>query len=325
MNTLAQTSSKSGGLSLSGWVTLIGLVALAILPLIAHFSGHSFYLDIATRLVCLSIVVASLNLILGYGGMISFGHAAYVGIGAYSVGIPAYYGIHDGWVHLLSAVLVSALFALATGAIALRTKGVYFIMITMAFAQMVFFVFVSIEEYGADDGLVIEQRSEFPFLNLEDNLTLFIFCYVILLAVLYFVHRVVNSRFGMVIRGAKGNENRMRAIGYNVYIYKLTCYVIAGAIAGLAGALLGNFTSFISPEMMDWTRSGELIFMIILGGTSTIFGPVMGTALFLILEEILSALTIYWHLIFGIILILTVLFAKGGVMGFLNDWGRKND
>ena len=175
------------------------------------------------------------------------------------------------------AVGLSALFALMTGAICLRTKGVYFIMITMAFAQMVFYAFVSMDEYGADDGLVIEVRSRFPAgIDIENNLVLFIFCYGSLLVVLYLVHRIVNSRFGMVIQGARANEKRMRAIGYNTYLYRLTCYVISGAICGFAGALLGNFTSFISPEMMDWTRSSELMFMVILGGAGSWVGSNAG-------------------------------------------------
>ena len=295
-------------------VVLLVLVLLALLPL----SGAAFYQDIANRLMILAIAATSLNLILGNGGMISFGHAAYLGIGAYCVGIPAYYEIYNGFIHFPLAIASAALFALLTGAVCLRTKGVYFIMITMAFAQMLFFGLVSIEEYGGDDGLVIELRSEFQgFLDLENSTTLYYFTFAILLICIYIVHRIVRSRFGRVIEGAKSNERRMQALGFNTYLYRLVCYVISGAMCGLAGALLGNFTNFISPEMMDWTRSGELIFMVVLGGAGSLFGPLLGSTVFLVLEEILSGITVYWHLIFGLFLILVVLFVRGGIAGLL--------
>jgi branched-chain amino acid transport system permease protein len=266
-------------------VTVLALLALASVPL----WGQAFYQDIANRLMILAIAALSLNLVLGHGGMISFGHAAYLGIGAYCVGIPAYHEIYNGLVHFPLAIGMSALFALLTGFICLRTTGVYFIMITMAFAQMLFFAFVSMETYGGDDGLVIDLRSEFPslpILDLEANVTLYYVTFVCLLFCLYALLRLIQSRFGMVIAGAKSNDRRMQAMGFPTYRYRLTCYVISGAMCGLAGALLGNFTHFISPEMMDWTRSGELIFMVVLGGAGSWFGPVLGAAAFLLLEEI---------------------------------------
>ena len=307
-------------------VNLILVLVLALLPILIHLTGQIFYQDLLTRMMILAIAALSLNLILGYGGMISFGHAAYLGIGAYSVGIPAYYDVYNAWLHFPLAVGLSAVFALLTGAICLRTKGVYFIMITMAFAQMAFFLFLSLEEYGGDDGLVIYSRSEFgpplETLDLNDGLTLYYLVLVILLASLYLVHRLVNARFGRVIVGSRSNNRRMQALGFNTYRYRLTCYVIAGALCGLAGALLGNFTNFISPDMMNWTRSGELIFMVVLGGAGSLFGPLMGASAFLLLEEFLSAFTIYWQLIFGVLLILIVLFARGGIDGLLGP--RKN-
>lgn len=296
--------------SLAVW---LGLIVLALIPVFTSLMGQSFYLDLVNRLMILAIAALSLNLILGHGGMISFGHAAYLGIGAYCVGIPAYYEVYSGWVHFPLALGVSALFALLTGAICLRTRGVYFIMITMAFAQMMFFALVSIEKYGGDDGLVIEVRSKFaPWLSLEDNLTLYYVTFAALAVYLYLMHRIVQSRFGMVIEGAKGNEHRMQAIGFNTYRYRLISYIMSGAMCGFAGALLGNFTNFISPAMMDWMRSGELIFMVVLGGASSLFGPVLGAAAFILLEEWLSGITLYWQLPFGTILILTVLFNRGG-------------
>ena len=306
-------------ITLRDWVTGAVIVVLALVPLVVSLTDNAFFLDLATRFVILAIAAISLNLILGYGRMISFGHAAYIGIGAYAVGIPAYYEIYNGYLHILIATSVSAVFALVTGVVCLRTRGVNFIMITMAFAQMVFYAFVSIEEYGGDDGLVIETRSEFgSLINLENATVLYYVCFVSLLAVLYLVRRIVRSRFGMVIQGTRGNEPRMQSLGFDTFRYKLACYVIAGTICGYAGALLGNFTNFISPEMMDWTRSGELIFMVVLGGAGSIFGPVLGASIFLLLEEILSGLWLYWQLVFGIFLILVVLFAKGGIDSLLS-------
>ncbi len=291
---------------------------LAVAPLLVTLGSQPFYLDLLTRILILAIAAVSLNLIIGFGGMISLGHAAFIGIGAYCVGIPAHYDIFNGFIHLGLAISCSAAFALITGAISLRTHGLYFIMITLAFAQMLYFTFVSLDEYGADDGLIIYQRSDFNgLLNLENPTTLYYTVLVTLLGLLYLMHRLVHARFGRVIIGCKHNEKRMQALGFDTYRYKLTCYVISGTICGIAGFFLGNFTNFISPEMMDWTHSGELIFMIVIGGTAGIFGPVVGTAFFLLLEEMLSGLTQYWQLIFGLVLILLVVFGKGGVHGLL--------
>ncbi len=318
--------------SLTGAMAVIILLVLAVVPPLAKVAGFDFYLDLATRLVCLAIAAVSLNLILGYGGLVSFGHAAYIGIGAYAVGIPAFHATYGGFAaiatysgvfHVVFAVVVSALFALITGALCLRTRGVYFIMITMAFSQMLFFLFVSLETYGGDDGLVIDIRSELPGIGLDNPLTLYFVCYASLVLAVYLVHRITNSRFGMVLQGAKDNDARMKAIGFNTYAYRLTAYVIAGAMCGYAGALLGNFTTFISPEMIGWTRSGELIFMVILGGSGTLAGPMIGAILFIVLEKVISDWTIYWHLPFGIMLILTVLFFRGGVMGMIAALERR--
>jgi branched-chain amino acid transport system permease protein len=305
------------------WASALLLATMLVLPLFAWWSGQKFYLDLSTRMVTLTLAAISLNLVLGYGGMISFGHAAFLGIGAYSVGILAFHGFGSGLIHFPLAITVCALFALVTGAISLRTKGVYFIMITMAFAQMAYYFFVSLDYYGGDDGLPIYRRSALPLLNLRDPLTLFLFAYVSLLVGLYLKYRIVNSRFGLVIQGAKDNETRMRTLGYNTYVYRLVAYVISGAMTGYAGALLGNFTSFISPEMMGWTRSGELIFMVILGGAGSLFGPVFGAIGFLALEEYLSTVTVYWQLPFGLLLIAAVLFIRGGFWGLLSRLGGR--
>ncbi len=310
--------------SVSGRSYALLLAILALAPFILEWANQPFYLDLLSRALILGIAAISLNLILGFGGMISLGHAAYIGIGAYCVGIPSYYDYYNGWLHLALALSVSAIFALITGAISLRTKGVYFIMITMAFSQMVYFTFLSMEEYGADDGLVIYSRSEFPeWMSMDGGASLYYWVFAVLLLSLFFTHRLVNARFGRVIVGSRFNEQRMQALGFDTYRYRLTCYVISAMMCSVAGMLFGNFAGFISPDIMGWARSGELIFMVIIGGVATLFGPLVGTIVFVLLEEFLSAITVYWHLIFGVMLVALVLFGKGGIHGWLSSRDRK--
>ena len=314
-------------------MTTWGMMALLfVMPLVFFYTGNPFYLDLATRLIILAIAAVGLNFVLGYGGLISFGHAAFIGLGAYAVGIPVYHEIYGGWdavattngfAHFGLAILIGALFALITGAISLKVRGVHFIMITMAFAQMIYYLVMSISEYGGDDGLVIDMRSEFPLISLDDPIQFFLIAFASLALVMWLVHLMVNSRFGMVLRGSKGNETRMISLGYPTYRYRLVAYVISGAICGYAGALLGNFTAFISPEMMDWSRSGNLMFMVILGGVATIFGPVLGATVFIVLEEILSTYTVYWHRPFGLMLVLVVMYSRGGLTALLQGKGGK--
>jgi len=302
------------------------IALLAVAPLVTAAAGQAFYLDLLTRALITAIAVASLNLLVGCGGMISLGHAAYLGIGAYSVGIPAYYGIDNGFIHLGLAAGCSALFALITGAVCLRTRGLYFILITLAFAQMLYFTLVSIDEYGADDGLLIDRRSAFGALDLERPTVLYYAALATLLMFLFALHRLTRARFGRILFAAKHNDTRMQALGFDTYKHRLACYVIAGVMCGVAGFFLGNFTYFISPEMMDWTRSAELIFMLVIGGAGALFAPVTGAGAFLLLEEFLSGLTVHWHLIFGLLLIALVLFAgKGGLHGALLRLDRRRD
>ncbi len=310
-------------------LTFIVLGLLGTVPLLMFWSG-SDYLSLATKLVCLCIAATSLNLILGYGGMVSFGHAVFFGIGAYAVGIPAYHSVYggmdliatsNGFFHIGFAIVLAALFALITGAISLRTKGIHFIMITLAFSQMMFYFLLSLDTYGGDDGLTIDERSQLPFISLDNSVHMFLLSFGALLICLYMVHRIVNSRFGLVLQGAKDNEERMAAIGYNTFAYRLTAYVISGAMCGLAGALFANSESFVFPELIDWTRSGELIFMVILGGGGTIIGPVIGGIVFIVLEDVLSRFTIYWHLPFGIMLILAVLLGRTGIANWFKSDG----
>jgi branched-chain amino acid transport system permease protein len=300
------------------------LIALLLLPLYVELTGSRFLLTLFTRIVILSIAAVSLNLILGYGGMMSFGHAAYLGIGGYAVGILAFEGITSGFVQWPIALLVSALFALVIGALSLRTRGVYFIMITLAFAQMAYYIVAGLARYGGDDGLTIEKRSQFfQPLNLSNKTQFYYLCVTLLVASMYLVWRIVNSRFGMTIQGARSNDTRMRAIGFPTYRYKLVCFVIAGTLCGLAGALLANHTDFVSPAMMYWTRSGDLIIMVVLGGMGSIFGPLFGAVALLVLEEVLSGITEYWQIILGPLLLLVVLFARGGIDGLLGKVRRK--
>jgi branched-chain amino acid transport system permease protein len=294
------------------------LLGLALLPIYVELTGSPFVLTLFTRIVILALAAVSLNLILGYSGMMSFGHAAYIGIGGYAVGMLAHEGIFTGFVQWPVALAASALFALVIGALSLRTRGVYFIMITLAFAQMAYYVVAGLARYGGDDGLTIYKRSQFfEPLNLSSKVQFYYLCVALLYASIYLVWRIVNSRFGLVIQGARSNDTRMRAIGFPTYRYKLVCFVISGTLCGLAGALLANHTDFVSPAMMYWTRSGDLIIMVVLGGMGSVIGPVFGAVALLVLEEVLSGITEYWQIILGPLLLLVVLFARGGIDGLL--------
>jgi len=301
---------------------IVLLAILALIPLYARLAGDSFVLTLFTRVLILAIGAVSLNLIMGYGGMVSFGHAAYLGIGGYAVGILAKEGVASGFVQWPVAVGAAALFALVVGALSLRTRGVYFIMITLAFAQMIYFVAIGLDRYGGDDGLTIYKRSQFGGILDLNNKTLFYYlCFALLVASIYLVSRLTNARFGLVIRGTRSNERRMRAIGFPTFRYKLVCFVIAGALCGLAGALLANHTNFISPAMMHWTRSGDLIVTVVLGGPGSLFGPLIGTVTFLLLEEAMSRVTQYPDLILGPILLLVAIYARGGIAGLIGSRG----
>ena len=291
--------------------------ALALQPLIALATGNGFLLVISTRIVIMAIAAVSLNLILGYGGMVSFGHAAYLGIGGYAVGILAQSGIYSGFVQWPVAILASAAFALVIGVLSLRTRGVYFIMITLAFAQMIYYVATGLDDYGGDDGLTIYRRSQFGLLDLSNKVVFYYLCLALLAATVFVVWRLVNSRFGLVIQGARSNDRRMQALGFPTYRYRVVAFVIAGTICGLAGALLANHTDFISPAAMHWTQSGDLIVMVILGGIRSLFGPVFGAIALLVLEEVLSEITEYWQLILGPLFLLVVLYARRGIDGML--------
>ena len=300
------------------WLTIGVIVALLAFPLAAKYWNQLFYVSFATRIMIYALAVTSLNLILGYGGMVSFGHAAFLGAGAYTVGILMSEGVSSACVSWPLAVLVSALFALVIGAISLRTRGVYFIMITLAFAQMMYYVFVSLRGYGGEDGLNLATRSRLGLgLELANDLVFYYVVLLILLAALYLLRRLLAARFGQAIQAIRENETRMEAIGFPTYRYKLICFVIAGGVAGLAGALIANQNSFVSPNLLQWTQSGTLMVMVILGGVGYLYGGVLGALALLVLEEVLSSYTIHWQLGLGAVLLIVVLYARRGLAGLL--------
>jgi branched-chain amino acid transport system permease protein len=301
-----------------------GAVMLLAAPVLANLIDQPFYIDLLRRVMIFAIAALSLNLILGYGGMVSFGHAAYLGIGGYAVAILAQNGIHNGLVQLAVAVAGSALVALVIGAVSLRTSGIYFIMITLAFTQMLYYLGISLDQYGGDDGMRLAARSDFyGLIDLGNSTAFYYLVLAILVAFLYLVHRIAHSRFGMVIRAAKSNEARTRAIGFSPYPYRLVAFVIAGAMCGVAGMLFVNHTAYLTPDFMHWTRSGEILFMVILGGIGTTIGPLLGALALLVLEDVLSGWTEHWQIILGPFLILVVLFARRGLAGVLS-WRERN-
>jgi branched-chain amino acid transport system permease protein len=291
-------------------------IGFALLPFFATFKAEAYLLSLVTRVMIFAIAALSLDLLIGYGALVSFGHAAFIGLGAYAVGILGAHGVHDALISLPVALAVSALFALATGIVCLRTKGVYFIMITLAFGQMMFFIATSLAPYGGDDGLTIRVRSTFAGLAiLASDRALYYVCLACLLGAYLLCRALIASRFGRVYRGARENAQRLGTIGFEVYRFQLVMYVIAGMMAGLAGFLLGNATDFVSPAYMAWQRSGDLLIMVILGGIGTLNGAIIGAAAFLLTEEWLSGLTEHWKVIFGPLLVLVAVFAGGGLIG----------
>ncbi len=325
MTTLVHTPARTGlsAIRVEAVPVLIFLV-LALVPIAAAFGPETYWLGLFTRVMVFAIAALALDFICGYGGLVSFGHAAFVGIGAYAVGILGAHGVTDLLISLPVALGVSALFAFLTGTVCLRTKSVYFIMITLAFGQMIYFVAGSLAPYGGDDGLTVRARSTLLGLPLFANDR--VFYYIVLGSLLgsYMLCRAfVVSRFGRVFRGARENATRIATIGYDVFRYQRIAYVIAGAIGGLSGFLLANATEFVSPAYMSWQRSGELIIMVLFGGIGTLHGAIVGAAAYLLLEDTLAGVTEHWKLIFGPMLVLIVLFARGGLLGLGESLRRK--
>jgi branched-chain amino acid transport system permease protein len=255
--------------------------------------------------------------VLGYGGLVSFGHALYMGLGAYSVGILGFYGVTDGWVHLGTALGVAAVVAVLTGLVCLRTSGMAFIMITLAVAQMFYFLSISLKQYGGDDGLQIAERSDFGALSIETNTQLYYVALALLVAAMYVTWRLVHARFGRVQRGTKSNVRRMRVLGFPVLRYQVTAYAMSGCICAVAGLLLANLTKFVAPSYLSWTVSGDLIVMVMLGGIASVLGPVIGAAAFIMLETVFAEYTQHWMLILGPVIVLIALLAKRGLYGLV--------
>lgn len=297
-------------------------VLFALMPPLASALNDPFYVLIGTRILAYAIAAMALDLILGYGAMVSFGHAAYLGFGTYAVAILASWGINDLILQILFAIGISAVFAFVTGAISLRTRGVYFIMITLAFGQMAFFFFISLSAYGGDDGVALAQRSTVLGMDvLKSDYGLYYVTLAMLVALFFLCHRIVGSRFGRVLTGIRENPTRMEAIGFSPFRYQLTAFVISGCITAIAGVVLANQAQFVSPAFMSWHKSGELIVMVVLGGVGTLAGPIAGAVAALMLEEWLDALSEHWKLYFGIFLVLMVLFSPHGITGLLKKTG----
>lgn len=313
-------------------VVIAGLLLFLLLPPLATVFGDDYLVTLFTQILIYALAAVSLDLIIGYGGMNSLGHTAFFGIGAYVVGILAFHiqedslltawpfalaGSNNAFIVWTIAVLFSALMAAIIGAFSLRTTGIQFIMITLAFAQMLYYLFVSFETYGGDDGISIWSRNRFPGLELGNDTLFYYLCLGFLIVFLFVSHRLVHSHFGRVIRGAKQNPLRMQSLGYPIYRYQLLCFTIAGAGAGLAGALMANQSEFVSPGLFHWTHSGEMMVMVLLGGMGSLFGPVLGATALLLMEEFLASYTEHWMVLLGPFLIIVVLFAKRGLYGLL--------
>jgi branched-chain amino acid transport system permease protein len=314
--------------ALNGLLTLLLLAA----PLAAHALDEPFYVSLASRVAILALAGVGLNLALGYGGLISFGHAAFFGLGGYAAGILAHHAFEGSavlsWPVRLGgsdfvpvlwpvAILVAAVAAFLIGAISLRTSGVYFIMITLAFAQMIFYLAISIPTYGGQDGLPLYLNNRLPGIDLGDDLQLFALCFALLLLALLLSARIVGSRFGAALQCARQNERRLAAVGIAPYPIKLVAFVLSATITGLAGALFVELNGFVSPSMLSWHQSGEIMVFVILGGVGRLFGPLAGAALFVLLEAIIGGITERWQLILGLILLGVVLFARGGLIGLV--------
>ncbi len=307
----------------SVWVPLLVLALLALLPFAAQALGQPFYIAFFARIIIYAIAACALNIALGYGGLVSFGHSLFLGLGGYAVALASFHGVGSGWVHVVLCLVVCGAVALVTGAISLRTTGIAFIMITLAFAQMGYFLFVSLKNYGGDDGMTIERTSRFGPLDLSSATTVYAVAFITLVLTVWWLARLRTSPFGMVIRGARQNARRVSAAGIPVVRYQLLAYVASGMLCGLAGLLLANLNAFASPSAMAWAISGELIVIVVIGGIGTVFGPLLGAVVFLGLEEILKGYTEHWMVIFGPLIVLVALLGKQGIVGLLQRFDAR--
>lgn len=293
------------------------LAAAALLPFVLEAAGEDYYIGFAARLAIFALAATSLNFVVGYGGMVAFGHAAFFGAGAYAVALLMQAGVASAWLAWPLAAAAAALAALVVGALSLRTRGVYFIMITLAFAQMIYYSVVSLQFAGGDDGLPLDARSTLAPFDLADDRVLYWVALALLATALLALKRLAASRYGRALAGLRQNEARMEALGYPVFRLKLVCFVLGAALAGLAGALLANQNGLASPSQLYWTQSGMLLVMVILGGVGRRYGGVLGALALLGLEEALGQLTAHNHLYVGLALLAVVLFAPRGLAGLL--------
>ena len=298
------------------------LLALALFPPVAAALGLDFYIGFVRRVLVVALAAASLNFIMGFGGMVALGHAGFMGVGAYAVVLLSDAGFTSAWVMWPAAALLAAFAALVIGSISLRTKGVYFIMITLAFAQMLYYLMISLKAYGGDDGLSLAGRSELGWgLSLSQDGPFYYLVLALAVAVFALLHRLLNSDLGHALQAIRENEPRMVALGFPVYRIKLIVFTLAGALAGLAGALLANQGGFVSPSMMQWSESGMLMIMVILDNVGRLYGGFVGAVVFLVLEEVLSTFTIHWQLGLGVALLVVVLLAPNGLLSLWRQRG----
>jgi branched-chain amino acid transport system permease protein len=294
---------------------LAGGAVLLMLPWIAAVLGMPDLITLGTQIAIYAIAAVSLDLLIGYAGLSSFGHAAFFGLGGYATAILSSGAATPAFVAWPAAMLVAALAALVIGALSLRTAGVQFIMITLAFAEMLFFLFVSWRKWGGDDGLGFRRRNALGYLDMRDDGVFYYVCLALLAVVLGALYRLVGSRFGMALQGIRQDKRRMAALGLEAFYYQLAAFVLAGAIAGLAGALNANLLRFVSPDMLHWSTSGDLMVMVVLGGAGTLFGPVFGAAVLVALQSWLAQWTEHWMIVMGPILVCIILFRRRGIFG----------
>lgn len=317
------------------------IVALLVLvPAWAHLADEPFTVTLMTRAVIFALAAVGLNIALGLGGLVSLGHAVFFGIGGYAMGILAHHaqtytalmewpieitGSNFMPVIWLTAVIASALAALVIGLLSLRTTGVYFIMITLAFGQMFFFFSISWPAYGGEDGLSIYVRNGFPGLNTLQPIQFYGLCLAILAITLWLAGRLAHSPFGLALNAARQVPHRVETVGLNATRLKLVAFVISGAVTGLAGALFADLNRFVSPTMFSWQTSGEIMIFVIIGGVGRLYGPVAGALVFVALEHLLGGLSDYWHIYLGLLLLMIVLFGRGGVIGMIAGRERAHD
>jgi branched-chain amino acid transport system permease protein len=292
-----------------------GLVLLA--AMIPAF-GEIYYTRLATQIAIFGMVALSVDLLVGYAGLLTFGQAAFFGMGAYVTGVLTVNGVTSAFVVWPLAVAAAGLCALLIGALALRTSGFQFIMVTLAFAQMIYYFWLSLRQFGGENGFPLPARNNFGGLfDIENHVVFYYLVLTLLIIVVVVSLRIVGSQFGMVIQGGRDNLRRLAAIGFPPFRYRLVVFCISGAIAGLAGALLANHTTHISTELLSWQQSGNFLAMVILGSSGTLIGPVFGAAVFVFFQQIVSDWTQHWLLFFGLLIVVRILLFKGSLWGFL--------